>query len=242
MPVSLSQSRVLVFGASSGIGRATAILFARAGARVLAAARRLDRLEQLQAELAAAGHKIEIFAADAAQPEEILALQRYATEKLGGVDTLVYATGTNTKDRWLPNLTNEVWDGIIETNLNGAYYTTRAFLPAMREAKKGHFIYVGSISGKVPDISGASYQAAKRGLLGMAHAIRVEEKVNGIRTCVICPGLVDTELMEKRPVKPDADTLGKALQPDDVADIIFAIASLPERAAVPELEIMPTVL
>jgi NADP-dependent 3-hydroxy acid dehydrogenase YdfG len=79
-------------------------------------------------------------------------------------------------------------------------------------------------------------------LLGLAHAVRVEEKQSGIRTCVVCPGLVDTEILEKRPVKPDAQTLAKALQPEDVADAILAVAKLHPRVAVPELQVMPTLL
>ena len=91
-------------------------------------------------------------------------------------------------DRSLARLNSDIWDMMVGANLNSAYYVTRALLPAMREQKSGHLIYVSSISGLVPDVSGAAYQAAKRGLLGLAHAIRVEEKENGIRTCVICPG------------------------------------------------------
>jgi len=93
-----------------------------------------------------------------------------------------------------------------------------------------------------PDVSGASYQAAKRGILGLAHAIRVEEKENGIRTCVICPGLVDTEILEKRPVKPTAEMLAKALRPEDVAEVALSVAKLPARAVVPEMQILPTYL
>ena len=79
-------------------------------------------------------------------------------------------------------------------------------------------------------------------MIGLAHAIRVEEKENGIRTCAICPGLVETEILEKRPVKPSAETLAKALQPEDVAEVILSVAKLPARAAIPELQIMPTML
>jgi NADP-dependent 3-hydroxy acid dehydrogenase YdfG len=136
----------------------------------------------------------------------------------------------------------DIWDMMICANLSSAYYATRAVLPAMRQRKAGHLIYISSISGIVPDVSGASYQAAKRGLLGLAHAIRVEEKEHGIRTCVVCPGLVETEILEKRPVKPSAETLAKALQPIDVAEAVLAIAKLPARVAVPEFQIMPTLL
>jgi serine 3-dehydrogenase len=131
---------------------------------------------------------------------------------------------------------------LIGANLNAAYYATRAVLPVMRQRKAGHLIYISSISGLVPDVSGASYQAAKRGVVGLAHAIRVEEKEHGIRTCVICPGLVETEILEKRPVKPSAETLAKALRPEDVAEAIIAVAKLPARVAIPELQILPTLL
>ena len=129
---------------------------------------------------------------------------------------------------------------MLSVNLNGAYYITQAVLPKMRERASGHIIYVASISGIVPDISGAAYQAAKRGIIGLAHAIRVEEKENGIRTCAICPGLVDTEILENRPVKPPAEMLAKAMRPADVAEAIVAVAKLPVRACVPELQLMPT--
>ncbi|MEO8371960.1 MAG: SDR family NAD(P)-dependent oxidoreductase, partial [Candidatus Solibacter sp.] len=134
------------------------------------------------------------------------------------------------------------WDHMVTVNLNGAYYATQAVLPGMRQRGAGHLIYVASISGLVPDVSGAAYQAAKRGIIGMAHAIRVEERENGIRTCAICPGLVDTEILENRPVKPSAETLAKALQPGDVAEAILAVAKLPAHVAVPEMQIMPTKL
>jgi serine 3-dehydrogenase len=238
----LTNQVVVVVGASSGIGRQTAILFAREGARVMAAARREDRLRGLQKELAAEGFAIEIAIADASKTADMDRLVADTRQKLGEIDILVYNTGTNIKDRALTRLTPPLWDMMISVNLNGAYYATQAVLPAMRERKAGHLIYVASISGIVPDISGASYQAAKRGLLGMAHAVRVEEKEHGIRTCVICPGLVDTEILENRPVKPPAEMLAKALQPGDVAEAILAVAKLPARAVVPELQLMPTYL
>jgi serine 3-dehydrogenase len=238
MPVSLKDQAVLVIGASSGIGRETAVLFAREGARVTASARREDRLLDLQKQLASEGFPIAIHAADASEASE---MQRLA-DTVGKVDILVFAAGTNTPDRALTRLTVEIWDMMVNANLNSAYYITQALLPAMREAKAGHLIYISSISGIYPDVSGAAYQAAKRGLLGLAHAIRVEEKENGIRTCVICPGLVDTEILVHRPVKPSAETLAKALQAEDVAEVALSIAKLPPRAAVPEVQILPTLL
>jgi NADP-dependent 3-hydroxy acid dehydrogenase YdfG len=240
MPVSLRDQVVLVVGASSGIGRETAILFARDGARVVASARRQERLRELQTQLESEGHRIAILAADASKVEDMNKLADFTRSQFGRVDVLVYVTGTNTPDRALTRLTPPIWDELINVNLNGAYYITQALLPEMRKNESGHLIYVASISGLVPDVSGAAYQASKRGMVGLAHAIRVEEKDHGIRTCAVCPGLVETEILEKRPVKPDAQTLAKALQPGDIAEVILSVAKLPVRAAVPEIQIMPT--
>jgi serine 3-dehydrogenase (NADP+) len=242
MPVSLKDQGVLVVGASSGIGREAAVLLGREGARVMASARREDRLRSLKEELANEGIAISFHAADASKADQMQRLADETVRTLGRIDLLVFATGTNTPQRSMTNLMTEIWDMMLNVNLSAAYYITRAVLPAMRDAGSGHLIYVSSISGLVPDVSGAAYQASKRGLLGLAHAIRMEEKEHGIRTCVICPGLVDTELLNKRPVKPAADVLQKALQPQDVAEAVLAIAKLPPRAAVPELQIMPTYL
>ncbi len=223
-------------GASSGIGRETAVLFAREGAR------REDRLRSLRDQLAGEGRAIDILVADASRAAEMTQLAERTRERFGPVDILVYATGTNVPDRAMKRMSDEIWDMMLSVNLSGAYYITRAVLPSMRERKSGHLIYIASISGKVPDVSGAAYQASKRGMLGLAHAIRVEEKQNGIRTCVICPGLVDTEILDKRPVKTPPETLAKAMRPEDVAEAALWVAKLPERAAVPEMELLPTYL
>ncbi len=208
----------------------------------MAAARRQDRLLGLQKALASEGLPIEIEACDASHAAEMERLAARTRERLGPIDVMVYVTGTNTPDRALKRLTPEIWDRLVSVNLNGAYYATAAVLPAMRERKSGHLIFISSISGLVPDVSGAAYQAAKRGLIGLSHAIRVEEKENGIRTCAICPGLVDTEILDLRPVKPPPEMLAQALQPGDVAEAVLAVAKLPPRVTVPEMQVLPTVL
>ena len=240
MPVSLKDQVALVVGASSGIGRATAVLMVRDGAKVMAASRRTERLQELQKAVAAEGCALEIFAADVTNAAQAGRLAEETRNRLGPIQVVVYATGTNTPDRYLPRLRPDVWDGLIATNLNGAYYVTHAVLPAMREARNGHLIFIASISGLTPDPSGAAYQASKRGLIGLAHAVRFEEKGNGIRTTVISPGLVDTELLEKRPVKPTPEQLAQAMLPEHVAEAVLACAKLPPRAVISELTIVPT--
>jgi serine 3-dehydrogenase len=242
MPVKIENQVVLVVGASSGIGRETAVLFAREGARVMASARREERLRELQESLARDGRTVETLAADASDAPQMEHLAQRTRERLGEIDVMVFATGTNVPNRSLKRLDTETWNMIVSVNLNAAYYVTRAVLPAMRERGAGHLIYISSVSGLFADISGAAYQASKRGLLGLAHSIRLEEKENGIRTCVVCPGLVDTEILDRRPVKPAAETLAKALRPEDVAETVLAVARLHPRVCVPEMQVVPTYL
>jgi serine 3-dehydrogenase (NADP+) len=236
MPVSLKGQVVLVVGASSGMGRETAIQFAREGAKVMASARREDRLRELLE------HGIAIHPADATDPAAMERLAQDTLEKFGRIDILVYATGTNIPDRAMSRLTTELWDMMVGVNLSGAYYATRAVLSQMRSQHAGSIYYISSRSAKFADESGASYQAAKRGLAGLAGAIRVEEKEHGIRTCVVCPGLADTEIILKRPVKTPAETLAKALHAEDVAELVVSLAKLPARAWIPEVQIYPAAL
>jgi len=242
MPVSLKDQVVLIVGASSGIGRATAVMMAREGAKVMASARRKDRLEKWQEEMTAEGHTVATFSADATDPEQMDLLAKATREKFGPIQILVYNTGTNTPDRTMRRLRPAIWNELISTNLNGAYYATQAVLPEMREQRFGHIIYIASISGHTPDVSGAAYQASKRGMIGLSHAVRLEEKENGIRTTVINPGLVDTEILEKRPVKPPPEMLAQALLPEHVAEAVMICAKMPPRAVIPEMTVVPSAL
>ncbi len=174
MPVSLKNQVALVIGASSGIGHATAALLAREGAKVMASARREDRLQKLKADCAAEGCALDVFAADAKKPADMDRLAEVARQKFGPVDIMIYATGTNTPDRSMKRLRPEIWDDMIETNLDGAYYAAQAVIPTMRERRSGHLVFIASISGHTPDVSGPAYQASKRGVIGLAHAIRME--------------------------------------------------------------------
>src|SRR5215472_5248532 len=239
MPTSLKDNVVVVVGASSGIGRAIAVEFARAGAKVVASARRESRLKELKDQLAGEGFEAHIHPADASDPATMEGLAAAALAKYGQIDTLVYATGTNTPDRALTRLTPQIWDSMVSVNLNGAYYATHAVLGHMRERKRGLIFYISSRSAVTPDESGAAYQAAKRGLAGLSYAIRVEEQKSGIRTCLVCPGLTDTEILEKRPVKPSPETMAKTLRAEDLGELVVSLARLPERAWVPEVHLFP---
>src|ERR1039458_5248296 len=210
MSVPITGQVVLIVGASSGIGRAAAVLFAREGAKVVAAARRENRLRALQEEVEKKHGEITVRRADATDSTEMAQLAQETLERFGKIDILVYASGTNTPARAMGRLEADQWDSIIDVNLNGAFYTTHAVLPSMRAAHSGHLIYLSSIAGVAPDLSGAAYQAPKRGILGLADALRREEQKTDIRPSVICPGPVKTQLVQKRSDKLSPEALAKA--------------------------------
>ena len=235
MSVSLKGQGCVVVGASSGMGFSIAAAFAREGARVVAAARRTERLEALRQE-----GLVTPLACDVAKRKDVEKFAAEALKALGKVDVLVYAAGTNIPERTMSALTPDAWDEMIAVNLTGAFDVTRAFLPSIREHGGAHLIYISSIAGRTADnVSGPSYQAAKRGLAGLALGLRLEERKHGVRACVIYPGLCDTEILKKRPAPTPADVLAQALKPEDVADAVLAVARLHPRVAVTELEIVP---
>lgn len=240
MNESLTGRVAIVVGATSGMGRATAVQLARAGAVVTAAGRREERLEELFTELEAEGLVIDTCPCDVMVEEDVTAVVEQVHEAHGRVDLLVYSTGTNIPQRALDVLTPETWDMMLATNLSGAFHATRAVLPVMREAGDGLIIYLSTAAVQKPDISGVAYQASKHGLSGLAHGTRAEEQDRGIRTCVIYPGLCDTEILERRPVPTPPDVLAQALHPDDVAEAVVFVASLHPRAVVPELQLLPS--
>jgi serine 3-dehydrogenase len=240
MSHSLKSQVILVVGASSGIGQATAVMAARAGATVIAAARREERQHSMQSQLMGEGKQLGIRKADASNLEDMIALVESSIAEYGRIDTAVYACGTNTADRAMAVLPPATWNDVIQTNLTGAFYLSHAVLPYMRKAGSGHILYVSSTAGAIADLSGAAYQASKRGLLGLAHAIRLEERAAGIRTCCILPGLTNTALVEKRPEKLSAEVLERALQPEDVAATILHVMQMPPRVSVPELLMVPS--
>ncbi len=146
MSVSLQDKVVIVIGASSGVGRASSMLMAREGAKVMASARRQDRLLALKNEAAADGLAIDVFPADASDATQMELLAQATRARFGDANIVVYATGTNTPDRSLERLKPAIWNELIATNLNGAYYVTHAVLPAMRAARldlRTHSRYFG---------------------------------------------------------------------------------------------------
>jgi NAD(P)-dependent dehydrogenase (short-subunit alcohol dehydrogenase family) len=229
----LSGKTALVIGASSGIGLAVANLFAEAGARVHAAARRREAIEE-----GAGGRGVVAHALDISEKEAVWRLVEEVGEA-DGLDVLVVAAGMNFPERRLEQLTAESWDAMISVNLSGAFYAIRAALPFLR-ASRGIVILISSVSGSWPDMSGPAYQASKAGMTELAHAAGFEEHGRGVRFSAVLPGIVDTPILDNRPEPPPKEVRDRSLKPEDVAAACFFLATLPPRAYVPELTILPT--
>jgi NADP-dependent 3-hydroxy acid dehydrogenase YdfG len=157
------------------------------------------------------------------------------------LDLLVAAAGTNVPERRLGELRPEGWRELEGTNLSGVVHTVLACLPALRAAR-GLVVLVGSVSGVWPDVSGPGYQATKAGVLAFARAAGLEEQEHGVRFSVVQPGLVDTPLLDRRPVPVPAERRAAALRPEDVAQTCAFLATLPEHVLVPELTVLPAAL
>ena len=236
----LTGKVALITGASSGMGRAIAHLFVREGARVALLARRENELLDLQSELGGA-NIAGVFAVDLTERSAVLSAIASVRSTFGYVDCAIHSAGTNLKQRALTVLVPSDWDMMVQINLTAAYNLTHALLPGMR-GTGGLIVYISSAAVQRPDASGVAYQATKHALVGLAHGAMQEEKANGIRTTVLFPGLTDTPLILKRPVPTPPEVMAKALQPEDVAAACLFIASLPARAHVPELMLVPAAL
>jgi NAD(P)-dependent dehydrogenase (short-subunit alcohol dehydrogenase family) len=237
----LAGKVVLVAGASSGMGRATALACAVEGADVGLIARRREPLNEIARLVASQGRRAAVCAADLTDPTATEAAFASAVAELGAIDIVVITAGTNIRQRALSVLSQEGWQEVLDGNVETAFQVTRAAVPRLR-GRGGRIIYVSSLAVQRPDVSGVAYQVAKHAVVGLAHGTMAEEKANGIRTTVIFPGLTDTPLILKRPTPTPPDVLAKALQPEDVAMACVFIASLPSRANVPELQLAPAEL
>jgi NAD(P)-dependent dehydrogenase (short-subunit alcohol dehydrogenase family) len=232
----------IIIGASSGMGRAAALAFVAEGAKVVIAARRKAELDALAAEIKVLGGEAVAQTADVSKRADVDTVVQAAVQRYGRVDVLVNCAGVNTQKRQLATLDQAGWDRIIGINLTGALHCTQAPLLKMREQKGGLIIHVASISGLWGDFSGAAYQASKHGIVGLANATRMEERLNGIRVTVIYPGLCDTPILNNRPVPPTKEQRDLMMKPEDIAQACVFAASLPPRTYVSDLVLMPGAL
>jgi len=238
----LAKKIAIVTGAGSGIGQAIAQSFAQEGARVVAVGRTLEKLEQAKSQAGPAGERIHPRALDVSDRDAVVDLVKSFVADFGTIDILVNNAGTNVQQRALTVLSTEDFDKMVRINLSGTFYLVHEVLPVMRARRDGLIINVSSVAGvRASPLGGAGYTASKFGMSGLSKTIGMEEGRNGIRSCLICPGEVNTPILENRPVVPNAEQRAVMLQPEDLAQAALMVATLHPRATIPELVISPTI-
>ena len=227
----------LVTGATEGIGRAIAVALASAGYRVGVCARSEKNVAALVAELRASGAEASGRPADVSSPDDVQALVRQVEDDLGPVDVLVNNAGIM-RFRPIAELTLEDWDATMAVNVRGLFIMTQAVLPGMRQRRHGAIVNIASLAGKNGFVGGAASTASKHAVLGFAKSLMLEVRKDDIRVITICPGSVDTRLLQAEPAMYGKDR--KIMAPQDVAEVVLASLALPARALVSELDLRPT--
>lgn len=240
--MAVSGKTVIITGASSGIGEATAIRLAEAGAAVVLAARRADRIAHLSKAITEKGGKALAVEADVTKRADMEALVAQAIAAFGKVDVLLNNAGVMPISR-LDILDIDGWDRTIDTNIKGVLYAIAAVLPSMKAQKSGHIISISSVAGHKVNGGSAVYAATKHAVRVIAEALRQEVTADGIRSTIISPGATQSELFEKMDDPASRERMKVAAQialpADSVARAITYAIDEPDEVDINEIIIRP---
>lgn len=232
------EQRALITGASSGIGKATALAFAKAGIDVALVSRSQDKLEAVATAAREAGVQAKAYALDLAEVEQVEAGIKAIAQDFGRIDILVNSAGIG-----YTNLLRDTplaeWQYAIALNLTSVFQCIVALLPSLRQQQRGTIINVASIAGQQPFPSWGAYNVSKAGLIALSKTLAAEERSHGIRVITICPGAVDTPLWDTDTVQVDLNR-SAMLTPEIVAESILHAALLPEQAVIDSMTLMPS--
>lgn len=246
MSVDLTNRCVLITGASSGIGKACAEAFAVRGCRLLLVARRVDRLEELAKEAGGrSGAEVLTGALDVRERGAVAAWFEGLAPEWREIDLLVNNAGLSRGLSPLHEGEVEDWEEMIDTNVKGLLYVTRAVLPGMVERGRGHVINIGSIAGHEVYPGGNVYCATKHAVTALNRALAIDTLGTGVRVSSVDPGMVETEfsLVRFRGDSERAEAVYDGLEPlrgEDVAEAAVFCATRPPHANVREMVLMPS--
>lgn len=235
---------VIITGASSGIGEATAKELASKGAKLVLAARREDRIKKLQEEIQNSGGQAIYKVTDVTSHEQMEELAEYALKEFEKIDVMVNNAGLMPLSLLHEKKVNE-WDTMIDVNIKGVLYGIGAVLPSMRERKEGHIINVSSVAGHAVMAASAVYSGTKFAVRAITEGLRKEEFGNNIRTTIISPGVVATDLPETisgTELKSAIDDFYNiAIPAESIARAIAFAIEQPSDVGINEMIIRPTV-
>ena len=235
MSTTPEYQNVLVVGGGTGIGLGIARAFDEAGYEVAVAGRRTEVLEG-----AVSGTEMRMHRCDVVDREQIATLLAWFEEEVGKVDILVFSAGVNIPGRSWENFDPESWDRVVQINLTGAYNVIQAVLPGMRKRGDGLIFNVTSLAGSQSvQLAGVPYSAAKSGQNSLGLLANLEALPDGVRVTNVIPGETNTPILDDRPVPPPEEKRARMVYPEDIAQMVLAVARLPRRAVVPELIVTP---
>ncbi|ASZ12292.1 3-ketoacyl-ACP reductase [Chitinophaga pendula] len=227
--VSLAGKKALITGAGKGIGRALALALAAEGVTVGLLGRSENSLEQVAAAIKATGAQAFYATADVGNMDEVNAAISVLTEQLGVVDILINNAGISTFGGFL-ELEPATFEQIIQVNLLGVYYVTRAVLPGMIERKSGDIINISSTAGQRGAPLTSAYSASKFGLLGLTESLMLEVRKHNIRVSALTPSTVATDMAKD--LKLTDGNPEKVMQPEDIAEFVIAQLKLHSRIVI----------
>jgi len=233
----LTQQTALITGASSGIGKATALAFAQAGIKTVLIGRAIAKLEAVAREIEQMGAEAAIYPLDLAAIARVPEQLSTIVADVGAVDVLVNNAGMGYTGELIDTPLSD-WQAVINLNLTSVFQCIQAVLPGMRSRGQGTIINVISIAGRQAFPGWGAYCASKFGLMGLSKALAAEERAHGIRVTALCPGAVDTPLWDSDTVQMEFDRAAM-LSPESVAQTILHTLQLPQQAVVEELVLMP---
>eukprot|EP01090_Pellita_catalonica_P022899 TRINITY_DN908_c0_g1_i8.p1 TRINITY_DN908_c0_g1~~TRINITY_DN908_c0_g1_i8.p1 ORF type:complete len:252 (+),score=56.16 TRINITY_DN908_c0_g1_i8:518-1273(+) len=238
------QQTALITGATSGIGKATAQLFSKNNINLILCGRRVEKLQKLQQELSKFT-KVHILQFDVRYNEEVQNAINSLPDEFKHIDILINNAGNAHGLDSIQNGNIDDWDAMIDGNIKGLLYISKAIIPQMVERNNGFIVNIGSIAGKDVYPNGNVYCASKFAVNALNKGMRIDLNQHNIRVCAIHPGLVETEFSDVR-FKGDSERAKtvyqgyKALQPEDIADIIHFVVTRPYHVNIEDLIVYPT--
>lgn len=231
----------LITGATSGIGKATAFKLSEIGYKLILCGRRTEKLEELKEQLTTPVYTLCFDVRDRKEVEQQLGS---LPQEWSGIDLLVNNAGNAHGLSTFETGDLDDWDAMIDGNVQGLLYVSRAIVPGMVERKKGHIVNISSVAGKQTYANGAVYCASKKAVEAISEGMRLDLTGHGIKITNIAPGAVETEFSEVR-FKGDKDRAKKVyegfepLLADDIADVIAYVVSVPERVTIADVTVYP---
>ncbi len=238
----MKNKTAFITGATSGIGMATAKLFAKNGVRLILCGRREDRLKKLSKDLSKLT-EVSTLSFDIRNKEEVFKAIESLPKSFSEIDILINNAGNAHGMDTIDEGSTDDWDAMLDINVKGLLYVSKAILPKMIARKSGHIINIGSTAGKEVYPKGNVYCASKHAVDAINQGMRIDLNGKGIRVGAINPGMVETEFSEVR-FKGDTDRAEKVyqgftpLKPEDIADIIWFTVTRPPHVNIADLTVM----